>query len=288
MLLSDKWQDYTLIDASDGQKLEKWGNFYLVRPDPQAIWSVRTEKKLWQSADAIYHRSKAGGGSWEYRTKLPSAWQINYGKLTFNVKPMGFKHTGIFPEQAANWDFIIDKISGANRPVKVLNLFAYTGGATVAAASAGAEVVHVDAAKGMVNWAKENAASSGLGDAPIRYIVDDCVKFVEREIRRGNKYDVIIMDPPTYGRGPKGELWRFEDELFGLVTKCTQVLSDSPLCFIVNSYTTGISHTVVSNVLSYLIKSRHGGEIVSDELGLLMTSNSLPLPCGYTTRWFSK
>ncbi len=288
MLLSDKWQDYTLIDASDGQKLEKWGNFYLVRPDPQAIWSVRTEKKLWQSADAIYHRSKAGGGSWEYRTKLPSAWQINYGKLTFNVKPMGFKHTGIFPEQAANWDFIIDKISCANRPVKVLNLFAYTGGATVAAASAGAEVVHVDAAKGMVNWAKENAASSGLGDAPIRYIVDDCVKFVEREIRRGNKYDVIIMDPPTYGRGPKGELWRFEDELFGLVTKCTQVLSDSPLCFIVNSYTTGISHTVVSNVLSYLIKSRHGGEIVSDELGLLMTSNSLPLPCGYTTRWFSK
>ena len=288
MLLSDKWQDYTLIDASDGQKLEKWGDFYLVRPDPQAIWSKRTEKKLWDSADAIYHRSKAGGGSWQYNTKLPSAWQINYGKLTFNVKPMGFKHTGIFPEQAANWDFIIDKISNANRPVKVLNLFAYTGGATVAAASAGAEVVHVDAAKGMVNWAKENAASSGLSGAPIRYIVDDCVKFVEREIRRGNKYDVIIMDPPTYGRGPKGELWRFEDELFGLVSKCVEVLSDKPLAFIVNSYTTGISHTVVSNVLSYLIKSRHGGKIVSDELGLLMTSNSLPLPCGYTTRWFEE
>jgi len=288
MLLSDKWQDYTLIDASDGQKLEKWGDFYLVRPDPQAIWSVRTEKTLWDNADAVYHRSKAGGGSWEYHTKLPTAWQIKYGKLTFNVKPMGFKHTGIFPEQAANWDFIIEKISGANRPIKVLNLFAYTGGATVAAASAGAEVVHVDAAKGMVNWAKENAASSGLSDAPIRYIVDDCVKFVEREIRRGNKYDVIIMDPPTYGRGPKGELWRFEDELFDLVSKCVSVLSDNPLAFIVNSYTTGISHTVVSNVLSYLIKSRHGGKIVSDELGLLMTSNSLPLPCGYTTRWFSK
>jgi len=201
---------------------------------------------------------------------------------------MGFKHTGIFPEQAVNWDFIMDKILGANRDIKVLNLFAYTGGATVAAAKAGASVVHVDASKGMVLWAKENAASSGLSDAPIRYIVDDCVKFVEREIRRGNKYDVIIMDPPTYGRGPKGELWRFEDELFDLVSKCVSVLSDNPLAFIVNSYTTGISHTVVSNVLSYLIKSRHGGKIVSDELGLLMTSNSLPLPCGYTTRWFSK
>ncbi len=288
MLLSDKWKAYTLIDASDGQKLEKWGDFYLVRPDPQAIWSKRTEQKKWDSADAIYHRSKAGGGSWEYRTKLPETWQITYGNLTFNVKPMGFKHTGIFPEQATNWDFIIDKISNANRPIKVLNLFAYTGGATIAAASAGAEVVHVDAAKGMVNWAKENAASSGLKSAPIRYIVDDCVKFVEREVRRGNKYDVIIMDPPTYGRGPKGELWRFEDELFGLVSKCVNILSDKPLAFIVNSYTTGISHTVVSNVLSYLIKSRHGGEIVSDELGLIMTSSSLPLPCGYTTRWFEK
>ncbi len=288
MLLSDKWQDYTLIDASDGKKLEKWGDFYLVRPDPQAIWSKRTEKKLWDSADAIYHRSKAGGGSWEYRTKLPENWQISYGNLTFNVKPMGFKHTGIFPEQAANWDFIINKISNAQRPIKVLNLFAYTGGATVAAASAGAQVVHVDAAKGMVNWAKENAASSGLSDAPIRYIVDDCVKFVEREHRRGNKYDVIIMDPPTYGRGPKGELWCFEDELFSLVSKCVNILSEKPLAFIVNSYTTGISHTVVSNVLSYLIKSRYGGEIESDELGLKMTSNSLPLPCGYTTRWFEK
>lgn len=288
MLLADKWNDYCLIDASDGQKLEKWGDFYLVRPDPQAIWSHRSEKKLWDTAHAVYHRSKSGGGSWEYRQALPDAWQINYRNLTFNVKPMGFKHTGIFPEQAANWDFIIDKISNAGRPIKVLNLFAYTGGATVAAASAGASVVHVDAAKGMVAWAKENAASSGLADAPIRYIVDDCVKFVEREIRRGNKYDVIIMDPPTYGRGPKGELWRFEDELFPLVTKCAKLMSDTPLAFIVNSYTTGISHIVVSNVLSYVIKSRFGGTIESDELGLKMSSSSLALPCGYTTRWFEK
>ncbi len=288
MILSDKWTDYNLIDASDGQKLERWGEFHLVRPDPQAIWSKKTEKKLWDNADAVYHRSKSGGGSWEYRKKFPQAWQIKYGELTFNVKPMGFKHTGIFPEQAANWDFIIDKIKSSNRPIKVLNLFAYTGGATVASAYAGASVVHVDASKGMVNWAKENAASSGLSDAPIRYIVDDCVKFVEREIRRENKYDVIIMDPPTYGRGPKGELWRFEDELFPLVSKCVKLLSDKPLLFIVNSYTTGISHTVVSNVLSYLIKSKFGGSIQSDELGLKMSSNSLCLPCGYTTRWFEE
>lgn len=288
MLLADKWTDYELIDASDGQKLEKWGDFYLVRPDPQAIWSHKTEKNLWKTAHAKYHRSKSGGGSWEYREKLPESWQIKYSDLVFNVKPMGFKHTGIFPEQAANWDFIINTIQAAQRPIKVLNLFAYTGGATVAAAYAGASVVHVDAAKGMVNWAKENAASSGLADAPIRYIVDDCVKFVERETRRGNKYDVILMDPPTYGRGPKGELWRFEDELFPLVTKCLDILSDNPLLFIVNSYTTGISHTVVSNVLSYLIQSKFGGKISSDELGLRMTSNSLPLPCGYTTRWFSE
>lgn len=288
MLLADKWKEYSLIDASDGQKLEKWGDYYLVRPDPQAIWSCRTEYSLWDNAHARYHRSKSGGGSWEYKKRLPDSWQINYDKLTFNVKPMGFKHTGIFPEQAVNWDFIIDKISSASRPVKVLNLFAYTGGATVAAAYAGASVVHVDAAKGMVNWAKENAASSGLSDAPIRYIVDDCVKFVEREIRRGNKYDAIIMDPPTYGRGPKGELWRFEDELFPLVSKCCSLMSDNPLFFIVNSYTTGISHTVVSNVLSYLIRSSFGGNITSDEIGLKMSSNSLPLPCGYTTRWYAE
>ncbi len=286
MLIADNWKDYTLIDASDGSKLEKWGDIYLSRPDPQAIWSQKTEKAMWQNAHAVYHRSKSGGGNWEYKKKIPDSWQIKYRELVFNVKPMGFKHTGIFPEQAVNWDFIIDKISNANREIKVLNLFAYTGGATVASAYAGAKTVHVDASKGMVNWAKENAASSGLADAPIRYIVDDCVKFVEREIRRGNKYDAIIMDPPTYGRGPKGELWRFEDELFSLVKKCNELLSDNPLFFIVNSYTSGISHIVVSNVLSYIVKETHGGTVTSDELGLKMSSNGLTLPCGYTTRWF--
>lgn len=288
MLTSDNWKDYMLIDASDGQKLEKWGDYYLVRPDPQAIWQCRTEKKLWTSADAVYHRSKSGGGAWQYRTQLPKSWQIKYKDLIFNVKPMGFKHTGIFPEQAVNWDFISEKITSAKRDIKVLNLFAYTGGATIAAAHAGASVVHVDAAKGMVSWAKENAHSSGLADAPIRYIVDDCVKFVQREIRRGNKYDAIIMDPPTYGRGPKGELWRFEDEFYSLAGLCAELLSDNPLFVIVNSYTTGISHNVVANVLNFIIKSKHGGNITSDELCLMMSSNKLPLPCGYTTRWYSE
>ena len=288
MLTSDNWKDYMLIDASDGQKLEKWGDYYLVRPDPQAIWQCRTEKKLWTSADAVYHRSKSGGGAWQYRTRLPKSWQIKYKDLIFNVKPMGFKHTGIFPEQAANWDFISEKITSAKRDIKVLNLFAYTGGATIAAAHAGASVVHVDAAKGMVSWAKENAHSSGLLNAPIRYIVDDCVKFVQREIRRGNKYDAIIMDPPTYGRGPKGELWRFEDEFYSLAELCAELLSDNPLFVIVNSYTTGISHNVVANVLNFIIKSKYGGNITSDELCLIMSSNNLPLPCGYTTRWYSE
>ncbi|MDY3304831.1 MAG: class I SAM-dependent methyltransferase, partial [Clostridia bacterium] len=262
--------------------------YYLVRPDPQAIWQCRTEKKLWTSADAVYHRSKSGGGAWQYRTRLPKSWQIKYKDLIFNVKPMGFKHTGIFPEQAANWDFISEKITSAKRDIKVLNLFAYTGGATIAAAHAGASVVHVDAAKGMVSWAKENAHSSGLLNAPIRYIVDDCVKFVQREIRRSNKYDAIIMDPPTYGRGPKGELWRFEDEFYSLAGLCAELLSDNPLFVIVNSYTTGISHNVVANVLNFIIKSKYGGNITSDELCLMMSSNNLPLPCGYTTRWYSE
>ena len=288
MLTSDNWKDYMLIDASDGQKLEKWGDYYLVRPDPQAIWQCRTEKKLWTSADAVYHRSKSGGGAWQYRTRLPKSWQIKYKDLIFNVKPMGFKHTGIFPEQAANWDFISEKITSAKRDIKLLNLFAYTGGATIAAAHAGASVVHVDAAKGMVSWAKENAHSSGLLNAPIRYIVDDCVKFVQREIRRSNKYDAIIMDPPTYGRGPKGELWRFEDEFYSLAGLCAELLSDNPLFVIVNSYTTGISHNVVANVLNFIIKSKYGGNITSDELCLMMSSNNLPLPCGYTTRWYSE
>lgn len=288
MLISDKWNDYELIDASSGIKLERWGDYYLQRPDPQAIWEHRTANGMWDKAHAVYHRSKSGGGSWEFKKKLPESWQIKYKELTFNIKPMGFKHTGLFPEQASNWDFIIDKISSADREIKVLNLFAYTGGATVASAYAGAKVVHVDASKGMVNWAKDNASASGLKDAPIRYIVDDCVKFVEREIRRGNKYDAIIMDPPTYGRGPKGEVWRFEDELFSLVQKCNNLLSDNPLFFIVNSYTSGISHVVVSNVISYIIKSNYGGKVSSDELCLRMSSNGLPLPCGYTTRWFKE
>ena len=288
MLFSDSWKDYELIDAAHGEKVEKWGDFILRRPDPQAIWMEESDRKIWTNTDAFYHRSKSGGGNWEYFTDIPDGWTINYKNLKFNVKPTGFKHTGLFPEQAVNWDFIMDTIKTRKNKMKVLNLFAYTGGATIAAAAAGADVVHVDAAKGMVNWAKDNANVSGLADCYIRYIVDDCVKFVEREIRRGNKYDVIIMDPPTYGRGPKGELWRFEDELFPLVTKCAKLMSDTPLAFIVNSYTTGISHTVVSNVLSYVIKSRFGGTIESDELGLKMSSSSLALPCGYTTRWFEK
>ncbi len=287
MWYSEDWKDYNLIDASGGEKLEYWGNILLRRPDPQAIWTQRDGGMLWTKTDATYHRSTSGGGHWEFfNKKMPDRWTVRYKNLTFNIKPMGFKHTGLFPEQAVNWDFIIDKIKSSGREIKVLNLFAYTGGATVASAYAGAKTVHVDASKGMVNWAKENAASSGLSDAPIRYIVDDCVKFVEREIRRGNKYDAIIMDPPTYGRGPKGELWRFEDELFSLVKKCNELLSDDPLFFIVNSYTSGISHIVVSNVLSYIIKNSHGGTVTSDELGLRMKSNDLPLPCGYTTRWF--
>ena len=287
MWVADGWKDYELIDCGRGEKLERWADQLLVRPDPQAIWNTPRTHKGWKHNSGRYARSSTGGGAWDNRS-MPERWTVNYKDLTFNIKPMNFKHTGLFPEQAANWDYAMDKIRNAGRPIKVLNLFAYTGGATVACLKAGAHVTHVDAAKGMVAWAKENAASSGLADAPIRYIVDDCVKFVEREIRRGNKYDVIIMDPPTYGRGPKGELWRFEDELFPLVTKCAKLMSDTPLAFIVNSYTTGISHTVVSNVLSYVIKSRFGGTIESDELGLKMSSSSLALPCGYTTRWFEK
>lgn len=287
MLLADNWTDYEIIDAADGMKLERWGEIILERPDPQIIWSGKTSPEVWKKADAIYHRSKSGGGEWEYRGKFADSWQINYSNLTFNVKPMGFKHTGLFPEQAVNWDFVTQKIADSPSPVSVLNLFAYTGGATVACSKAGASVVHVDAAKGMVQWAKDNAHTSGLKDAPIRYIVDDCVKFVEREIRRGHKYDAIIMDPPSYGRGPKGEIWKFEDELYGLVSKCSQILSEKPLFFIVNSYTTGISHTIVKNLLTMELKTRLGGEVMSDEIGLPIKSSGLVLPCGATTRWYS-
>ncbi len=287
MLLADKWTDYELLDAAGGKKLERWGNIILDRPDPQVIWSEKSDKKAWHSSNAIYHRSKSGGGEWEFKGGFSDSWQINYKHLTFNVKPMGFKHTGLFPEQAVNWDFMYDIISRSERQISVLNLFAYTGGATMACASAGASVVHVDAAKGMVQWAKENAYSCKLMDAPIRYIVDDCVKFVEREIRRGHKYDAIIMDPPSYGRGPKGEIWKFEDELFNLVSKCSQLLSDSPLFFIVNSYTTGISHTIVGNLLTMVLQRRFGGKVISDEIGLPIKSSGLVLPCGAATRWFN-
>jgi len=285
MLLSDKWEDYELIDAADGSKLERWGEVLLNRPDPQIIWKEKSAPESWKNSHAKYHRSKSGGGEWSFNADLPESWKIRYKHLSFNVKPMGFKHTGLFPEQAVNWDFIHDCIKSRKSPVSVLNLFAYTGGATVAAAAAGASVVHVDAAKGMVQWAKENAALSGLKDAPIRYIVDDCLKFVEREIRRGHKYDAIIMDPPSYGRGPKGEIWKFEDELYGLLSKCSMLLSDDPLFVIVNSYTTGISHTVVANVLKMTVK--HEGTITSDEIGLPIKSSGMVLPCGATTRWYN-
>ena len=288
MLLANEWSDYALIDCANGEKLEKWGSFTLVRPDPQIIWPQKQHKAEWEKCDAHYHRSKSGGGSWEYNKKLPGAWQIKYKNLTFNVKPMGFKHTGIFPEQAVNWDFIDEKIKSANRDIKVLNLFAYTGGATVAAAKAGASVVHVDAAKGMVLWAKDNAVSSGLADAPIRYIVDDVIKFVCREIRRGNKYDAIIMDPPTYGRGPNGEVWKFEDELYPLIEKCMSLLSDNPLFMIVNSYTSNVSSTVVKNVLELSVKAKFGGYVTNDEIAIPVKNSGICLPCGAATRWISK
>lgn len=288
MLLATDWTDYDLIDCANGEKLEKWGDFMLVRPDPQIIWPQKQHKDMWERCDAYYHRSKSGGGSWEYKKRLPEAWQIKYKNLTFNVKPMGFKHTGIFPEQAVNWDFIDEKIRNAKRDIKVLNLFAYTGGATVAAAKAGASVVHVDAAKGMVLWAKENAASSGLEKAPIRYIVDDVIKFVCREIRRQNKYDAIIMDPPTYGRGPNGEVWKFEDELYPLIEKCMSLLSDNPLFVIVNSYTSNVSSTVVKNVLELTVKAKYSGYVTNDEIAIPIKNSNIFLPCGAATRWIAK
>lgn len=287
MLIANNWLDYEIIDTADGMKLERWKDIVLMRPDPQIIWKNPSMPKAWKSADAVYHRSKSGGGEWEFSKSLPDSWQIKYKEYTFNVKPMGFKHTGIFPEQAVNWDFIDNAVSNAKGRANILNLFAYTGGATVAAAAAGANVVHVDAAKGMVNWAKDNAASSGLKDANIRYIVDDCIKFVEREIRRGHKYDGIVMDPPSYGRGPKGEIWKFEDELYGLILKCSELLSDNPLFLIVNSYTTGISHTVVANVLKMTIAKKFGGRITSDEICLPVKASDILLPCGAATRWFN-
>ena len=278
------WNDYELIDTSAGERLERWGDIILIRPDPQIIWNTPKTNPLWRKAHARYHRSNTGGGHWQEHQNMPAVWSIRYKEMTFNLKPMGFKHTGIFPEQAVNWDWFGDKIRNAGRPVKVLNLFAYTGGATLAAAAAGAHVTHVDASKGMVNWAKENAAASGLQEAPIRWLVDDCVKFVEREIRRGNHYDAIIMDPPSYGRGPKGEIWKIEDAIHPLIKLCTQILSDDPLFFLVNSYTTGLAPAVLTYMLATELK-KYNGHVDSQEIGLPVTSSGLVLPCGASGRW---
>lgn len=283
MWLADSWKDYEVIDCSKGEKLERWGDYILVRPDPQVIWDTPRKEKGWHKMNAHYHRSKKGGGEWEF-FDLPQQWSIHYRNLTFQLKPFSFKHTGLFPEQAANWDWFSELIKKAGRPVKVLNLFAYTGGATIAAAAAGASVTHVDASKGMVTWAKENAASSGLADAPIRWIVDDCVKFVEREIRRGNHYDAIIMDPPSYGRGPKGEIWKIEESIHPLVKLCAQLLVDRPLFFLINSYTTGLQPAVLSYLIGTELK-RFPGKVTADEIGLPVSSNELTLPCGASGRF---
>ena len=284
MWIADHWKDYAVLDCGGGEKIERWGSQILQRPDPQAIWARDKDCKAWNRPNAIYHRSNAGGGRWEIR-KLPEQWAIHYGDLTFQLKPMSFKHTGLIPEQAANWDFIDRMIRGAGRPISVLNLFAYTGGATLAAANAGASVCHVDASKGMVQWARENAASSGLADRPIRWIVDDCVKFVEREIRRGNHYDAIIMDPPSYGRGPKGEIWKIEDAIYPLVKLCAKPLADKPLFYLINSYTTGLQPAVLTYMLSTAVKANHGGHVIADEVGLPVSGNGLVLPCGASGRW---
>ncbi|EET60100.1 hypothetical protein BRYFOR_07951 [Marvinbryantia formatexigens DSM 14469] len=283
MWIADGWKDYEVIDTSAGEKLERWGDYILVRPDPQVIWNTPRKERGWKHPNAHYHRSKRGGGEWEF-FDLPEQWSIHYKSLTFQLKPFSFKHTGLFPEQAANWDWFSEKIKTAGRPVKVLNLFAYTGGATLAAAAAGASVTHVDASKGMVGWAKENARASALESAPVRWIVDDCVKFVEREIRRGNHYDAIIMDPPSYGRGPKGEIWKIEDAIYPLVQLCAKLLSDEPLFFLINSYTTGLAPAVLSYMIATELKSL-GGHVDAQEVGLPVSSNGLVLPCGASGRW---
>ena len=283
MEVANKWKDYEILDMANGEKLERWGNIYLIRPDPQIIWKKKSFPEKWNLANAKYNRSSSGGGGWKYIKKVPDNWQIKYNNLTFNIKPMGFKHTGLFPEQAFNWDWMINKIQNANREIKVLNLFAYTGGATVACSYAGASVCHVDSSKGMVSWAKENIASSGLEKRPVRYIVDDVVKFVNREIRRENKYDGIIMDPPSYGRGANGEVWKFEENISDLVELCRNVLSDKPLFFLINSYTTGISSTVLENILRLNMPKK--GKISCGEIGLPMTNSKLVLPCGIFARW---
>ncbi len=285
MRVSDKWQDYELLDCTDGERLERWGDVILIRPDPQVIWKTGKRHPLWRKANARYNRSQTGGGSWQVLGKLPDRWEINYGDLRFNIKTMGFKHTGLFPEQATNWDLVRSMIEKANRPVKVLNLFAYTGGASVAPLKSGAHVTHVDASKGMVAWAKENAVSSKVIDGQVRWLVDDCIKFVQREIRRGNKYDIIIMDPPSYGRGPGGEVWKLEDEVYNFVSLCEQLLSDDAIAMLINSYTTGLSPSVMEYILGSVVKPLHGGKVTGDEIGLPVTQTGMVLPCGATAIW---
>lgn len=284
MWIADGWKEYELLDCGSGEKLERWGDKLLVRPDPQAIWNTPRHHHGWKRPDGRYLRSSAGGGSWE-KGRLPGQWQVRYKNLTFQVKPMNFKHTGLFPEQAVNWEFAQEQIRRAGRPVSVLNLFAYTGAASVACAAAGANVCHVDAARGMVQWARENARASGLEEAPVRWIVDDCAKFVEREIRRGRRYDAIIMDPPSYGRGPTGEVWKLEDNLYPFVELCAGVLSDEPLFIIINSYTTGLAPSVLTYILETVVSRKFGGHTVSDEIGLPVSETGLVLPCGATGRW---
>ena len=281
------WKDYELIDTSGGERLERWDNIILIRPDPQIIWNTPRKNPLWREAHARYQRSKTGGGRWQEYQKVPSMWKIRYGELTFQLKTMGFKHTGIFPEQAVNWDFAMKKIRAAGRPIKVLNLFGYTGAASLACAKAGAQVCHVDASKGMVAWAKENAAASGLADRPVRWLVDDCMKFVQREQRRGNHYEGIIMDPPSYGRGPGGEVWKLEEQLYALVEMCIPIMSENPLFFLLNSYTTGLSPAVMEYLLGVLLQKRFGGKVSSGEIGLPVTESGLVLPCGSTAIWES-
>lgn len=286
MWLADQWKDYELLDTAGGDRLERWGDYILIRPDPQAIWQSDRAMKEWRKPNAIYRRSNSGGGHWDIYS-LPEVWKINYKDLTFQIKPMNFKHTGIFPEQAVNWDFMSDLIKKANRPIKVLNLFAYTGGATMACAKAGASVVHVDASKGMVQWAKENAVLSGVADRPIRYLVDDCMKFVEREIRRGNQYDGIVMDPPSYGRGPGGEVWQLEDALYPFMTRVTQLLSPNPLFFILNSYSTGLSASVMEYLLKLTLPKGIGGQFESGEIGLII-GGGMAFPSGSVARWYAE
>ena len=289
MKIANNWKEYKIIDMAAGKKLEKWGDIVLLRPDPQIIWKDKSFPNKWKDVNATYNRSKTGGGAWKYNKKTPDKWQIHYKNLTFNIKTMGFKHTGLFPEQAVNWDWMIEKIKEeirkGKKEVKILNLFAYTGGATVACLSAGASVCHVDSSKGMTTWAKENVISSGLKDKPVRFIVDDVVKFVNREIRRGNKYDGIIMDPPSYGRGAKGEVWQFEENIYDLVELCTNVLSKDPLFFLINSYTTGISNMVLKDILELTVAKKHKGKIEAGEIGLPMENSKLVVPCGIYGRW---